>query len=194
MWNDVKSNTAYLSALALQLQRRRFPQEEAVCHIWNHWRFKDGTGVTESLIRSIVDSTHAEELPACQRLPKPGTNSYLMREVSRRLKTCYVFRHNTVMGYTEYRPNYTWITPWRPVTDKVVNTMTIDLETVDLPVWDKDVRRYIFSTHVPDYNPIEDYLFSLQEKWDGRDHIGLLAKLFLPMCLNSGASGSTRGS
>ena len=166
---------AYLTALALQLRRRRIPQEEAVCHIWNHWRFKSGTGVTEGLVRSITEAVYAETLPARQLLPEPGSNSKLMKEIIRRMQERYVFRYNKLMGYTEYHPNHTWLVSWKPVTDRVINTLTTDLQLSDLPVWDRDVKRYIFSTYVPEYNPIEEHLYNIKVKWDGRDHIGQLA-------------------
>mgnify|MGYP002858796777 CR=1 FL=1 len=98
-----------------------------------------------------------------------------MRTLIRRIETRYVLRYNTVMGYPEYRPNHTWPTPWQPVTDEVINTFTTDLMLSGLNVWDRDVRRYVFSTRIRAYNPIEDYLWHCHGKWDGRDRIRALA-------------------
>ena len=44
-----------------------------------------------------------------------------------------------------------------------------------LKLWDKDVVRYLNSDHVPVYQPIEEFLYDLPH-WDGKDHIGDLAK------------------
>ena len=176
VWANPDTAKAYLTALALQMQRRRVPQEETIIHIWNHWRFRNGVGATQNFIRSIVEAVYAEQLPARKLLPAAGSNSYLMREIIRRMESRYVFRHNTILDIVEYRPNHTWYCPWRPVTEKVINTMTTDLQLADLPVWDKDVRRYIHSTRISDFDPIEDFLFMQCQKWDGNDHIGQLAQ------------------
>ena len=98
----------------------------------------------------------------------------LMQQVIRRIESRYVLRHNAIMGYTEYRSNHTWATPWRPVTEQVINTFTTDLQLAGLAVWDRDVKRYVHSTRVRDFNPIDDYLFR-NNKWDGRDYIRELA-------------------
>ena len=91
------------------------------------------------------------------------------------LDNSYSFRMNKVMGYVEYcskdKPYY----PWQPVDDRVQNTLAMEMRLAGLNVWDKDIRRYIRSNMVRDYDPIEEYLFSVEDKWDGRDHIGALA-------------------
>ena len=88
----------------------------------------------------------------------------------------YQFRYNTVMGCTEYMSPCAEPADWTPVTTRDLNTFTNYLIGSDLPVWDRDVRRYIFSRDVPDYNPVQDYLQKLVGRWDGRDRIRALAR------------------
>lgn len=92
------------------------------------------------------------------------------------LKELFQFRYNTVMGYTEYMSPCAEPANWTPVTERVLNTLTNYLISRDLPVWDRDVRRYINSYDVPDYNPVQDYLQLLEGRWDGRDRIRALAR------------------
>ena len=92
------------------------------------------------------------------------------------LEKNYAFRKNTVMGYVEYCPKEKWHQGWRPVDDRMQNTMTMDARKNGLNVWDKDVSRFLNSNMVRLYNPIEEYLWDLYDKWDGKDHIGQLAK------------------
>ena len=141
---------------------------------WNNLRFKDEPGLTENFVRATAEAIYEQEGATGESRTKSMVEP-LMQTIIRRMTTRYVLRHNTVMGYTEYRPNHSWATPWEPVTDKVINTFTTDLQLAGLNVWDRDVKRYINSTRIRDYNPIEDYLWKCRGKWDGRDRIRTLA-------------------
>ena len=44
-----------------------------------------------------------------------------------------------------------------------------------LNLWDRDVARYLDSDRIPVFNPIEDFLFGVDIRWDGRDRIRELA-------------------
>ena len=92
------------------------------------------------------------------------------------LREAFQFRYNTVLGYTEYMCPDSEPADWTPVTDRVLNTLTNYLISGGLPVWDRDVRRYVYSLDVPDYNPVQDYLHQLEGRWDGRDRIRALAR------------------
>lgn len=88
----------------------------------------------------------------------------------------YAFRQNTVMGYTEYRPIARWNQGWLPVDERVMNGISVDLRVAGINSWDNDLKRFLRSSHVPTYNPVSEYLNSLHDRWDGRDHIGRLAQ------------------
>lgn len=92
------------------------------------------------------------------------------------LREVFQFRYNTVMGYTEYMSSCAEPADWTPVTPRELNTLTNYLIGAGLHVWDRDVRRYINSRDVPDYNPVQDYLQKQEGSWDGRDRIRALAR------------------
>ena len=164
----------FVACVVTELCKAGLGEEETVCLTWNNLRFKDEPGLTESFVRATGEAIYAQE-----KGPRKGkteaTTEPLIQSIIRRITTRYVLRHNTVMGYTEYRPNHTWATPWAPVTDKVINTFTTDLQLAGLVVWDRDVKRFVNSTRISEYNPIEDYLWTCRGKWDGRDRIRALA-------------------
>lgn len=164
---------AFVTSVLTELCEGGMGEEEAVCVVWNALRFKDEPGLTEDYVRTAAEAVYADTKPA------GGTTSnnasQMMRDLIRRMDTRYVLRYNTIMGYPEFRPNHTWPTPWRPVTDEVIKTFTTDLMLAGLNVWDRDVQRYVFSTRVREFNPIEDYLWNCQGKWDGHDRIRALA-------------------
>ena len=91
------------------------------------------------------------------------------------LKSKYIFRFNRVENVAEMKllnkQNYGWM----PLDDKHFNSILLDLQSKGLRVWDKDFNRYLHSTKVSVYDPIQDYLYGLDKKWDGTDHIGRLA-------------------
>ena len=91
------------------------------------------------------------------------------------LEKNYTFRMNKVMGYVEYRSKAKPYYPWMPVDERVQNSLAMEARLAGLNVWDKDINRYVKSNMVCNYNPIEDYLWEVRDKWDGQDHIGALA-------------------
>ncbi len=164
---------AYMTELARLLCEMNVPEEEAMLHIRNHHGFKDI--YDDNRVRAIVSTTYSEERPKHQ---KDGEMvSVKTRELINYLNTHYVFRYNTVMGYTEYRPNNTWVQPWAPCDENAINGLTIEARLANLDVKDKDVRRYVHSNMIRNCDPITDYMVQVSNKWDGKtDHIAMLAR------------------
>ena len=86
----------------------------------------------------------------------------------------YEFRHNTQTTGMEYRERNSFVFDFRPVTQRVFNSIALNAQKEGIQLWDRDVTRYIFSDRTPLFAPIEDYLFKLPA-WDGKDRIRLLA-------------------
>ena len=172
---DADENTK-LGELARQLCLRGLPEEEAVLHIWAHHRYKIGPTLTEERVRAITAAVYAETRPDRRSKNAKGGVGSEMRQLIGYLQRRYVFRYNTVMGYTEYRPNNTFFQEWQPVDERVVNGFTTDARLAGLDVWDKDVQRFVKSDKIHPFNPIENYLWEVHGKWDGRDHIARLAE------------------
>ena len=170
---DQHRHEAYLTALARRLRQFGFPEEEAVLHMRSHlW-----TEAEDDHIRAIVGAAYAEK---ATKQKANGEAALQIRkdqqQVMDYLSSRYVFRFNTVMGYTEYRPNNTWVHPYVPVDDRVLNRMAIECRLAGLNAWDKDVARYIHSSFIPEYNPVWEYLSECRGKWDGKDRIRELAR------------------
>lgn len=86
----------------------------------------------------------------------------------------YDLRYNLMSGGPEYREKNTFCFDYRPVTDRVLNSIALNAQKEGLQFWDRDIRRFVFSDRIPDYTPIEDYLAHLPA-WDGKDRIRPLA-------------------
>ena len=164
---------AYMTDLAHKLCEKNMPEEEAFVHIRNHHVYKkiyDG-----ARIRAIVSTVYAEEKP--KRRKDGEMVSVETRRLIEFLNTRYVFRYNEVMGYTEYRPNTTWLQDWAPCDENVINGMTIEARLNNLDARDKDIRRFVHSNMIRKVDPINEYMSNCYDKWDGKtDHIAMLAR------------------
>ena len=77
------------------------------------------------------------------------------------LKSKYVFRFNRVENVAEMKilnkPNYEWL----PLDDKRFNSILLDIQSKGQKVWDKDFNRFLHSSNVNLYDPIQDYLYGI---------------------------------
>ena len=84
----------------------------------------------------------------------------------------YDMRKNLMTGVAEYRMKYSEDQTFKPLTR---NDMTIEAREQGLKSWDQDVNRFIDSTRIEQYDPVNTWLDKLPE-WDGHDYIADLAK------------------
>ena len=87
----------------------------------------------------------------------------------------YDMRKNLMTGVAEYRMKYSEDQTFKPLTEEVRNDMTIEAREQGLKSWDQDVNRFIDSTRIEQYDPVNIWLDKLPE-WDGHDYIADLAK------------------
>ena len=88
----------------------------------------------------------------------------------------YDFRYNSVMKCTEYRPKEKDYWGYQPVDARVQKRMTLEVQLANIRVSIKDVRNYLESDLLSTYNPVENFLFKCEGRWDGKDHIRALAR------------------
>ena len=165
---------AGFSAIAIKLCNMGLSEEEAFIHIrrnnWGH--------VTEEKLRQIVGTaydTHSKDRKTEKSASGRKGRAEILQMI-RYLESRYQFRYNTVMKYTEYRPNNSWVGDFRPVDARVQKSMTLDVQIADIHVSIKDVRNFLESDRIRNYSPIESYLYDCLGKWDGKDRIRALAR------------------
>ena len=147
--------------------------EEEDCVKWTmlYW----GNLISEVEIRETLRQSYrlaSDSDFGCTSLYKPEQlQSLKMEEFMNRR---YDFRYNLMSGGPEYREKNTFCFDYRPVTDRVLNSIALNAQKEGLQLWDRDVRRFVFSDRIPDYAPIEGYLTRLPV-WDGKDRIRPLA-------------------
>ena len=101
----------------------------------------------------------------CTSLYKPEQlQSLKMEEFMNRR---YDFWYNLMSGGPEYREKNTFCFDYRPVTDRVLNSIALNAQKEGLQLWDRDVRRFVFSDRIPDYAPIETIDPLARVGWQG---------------------------
>ena len=86
----------------------------------------------------------------------------------------FEMRKNLMTGVAEYREKYSDDQTFKPLTEEVRNDMTMRATELGLKSWDRDVNRFIDSTRIEQYDPVNAWLDKLPE-WDGHDRIKELA-------------------
>ena len=87
----------------------------------------------------------------------------------------YLLRRNLITDSVEYICRGEVVADWQPLDRHALATVTMEAMSEGIEAWDKDVKRYVDSTWVKDFDPIIDFLDQLP-RWDGRDHIAALAQ------------------
>ena len=161
----------FITLLAQECCKAGFPLEEAVSHAKNNFS-KLGSPET---IRTLFESAYLlyeARFGTKDPLNKTQRNALMLREF---MSQRYVLRHNVIQDAEEYRLNTSWDMRFKPLDDRVMGKMVEEARLRGIDVWDKDIKRYVRSSEVKSYNPVESFLNSVRGTWDGRDRIRELA-------------------
>lgn len=88
----------------------------------------------------------------------------------------YAFRYNTVLSCTEHRPVALPADSFIPLDSRMLRRIILEVQREGIEVSPNDIRNYIESDYVRQFDPVGDYLASCEGAWDGHDHIGDLAR------------------
>ena len=89
----------------------------------------------------------------------------IMRSIEEFLLRRYEMRYNTVKQVTEFRTNDLRFKPWEPLTDRELKSIVVEEMKEGGESWMSDVRTYIESAHIPEHNPIHEFLAGCGD-WD----------------------------
>ena len=91
------------------------------------------------------------------------------------LNSHYELRKNLLTGVAEYRQKYSDDQRFKPLTEDVRNGMSWRATELGMKSFDRDMKRFIDSTRIEQYDPVNTWLDKLPN-WDGHDYIADLAK------------------
>ena len=165
------SAEALLSATALQALQLGIPQEECVRQaLWNSL-FMD---LAPGLSRAIIESTYAENSPA-PRAVRSHPLQTMAAGLHAFFQKRYDLRFNVLSNGVEWRRNDSASFVFQPLDTRVMNTMIQECHEAGLEVFDRDMKRYLGSSRIRDYNAAHTYLRDLKP-WDRQtDYIGQMA-------------------
>ena len=167
-WGE-KEPKDFIAAVSALCFDSGVPEEDVVRWLYfRMWSLGD-----QPLLRLTVHNVYLSRKSFGKKpcLPQPMN---LLARMEEFLKRRYEFRKNEIIGEVEYREKHSFCFRFRPVTPEVLNGICLNAMEEGLDIWDKDVRRYIYSPRVPNYNPLEEFLYNLPG-WDGKDRIRALA-------------------
>ena len=153
--------------------RKACLQEEGcvVRALWNA-RFKP---LGEDLVRKVFRNTYKKPHNG-KPVSQMNEKERIMRSIEDFLARRYELRFNTVKQTTEFRPNDLRFKQWRPLTERELKSMVVEEMKEGGESWMNDMRTYVESTHIKDYNPIHEFLAGCG-RWNGKqDFIGDFAR------------------
>ena len=138
---------------------------EEGCVVRAQWtpRFKS---LGEDVIRKTFRNTY-KKLYNGKPLPQMNEKERIMRSIEDFLSRRYELRYNMVKGITEFRPNDLHFRPWESLTDRQLKSIVVEEMKEGGESWMNDIRTYIESAHVEDYNPIHEFLAGCGQ-WNGK--------------------------
>ena len=170
---------AAVAEIASRLCQLGVEEEETVAHLYSHLWSREEERHVRAVVASSYEAARERKPKADPELKTIEASAKVRRDTLALIDFLgrrYQLRYNTVMGYAEYRPNNSTYHTWRPVDERVANDLALEARTEGLDVWDKDVKRYVNSSHAPRYSPVQEYLWECRGKWDGHDRIRELAR------------------
>ena len=154
---------ACLQALADYCAKGCLKEEGCVVRTsWNA-RFKPlGTDLIRKTFRNAYKKPYNG-----RPLSQMNEKERIMRSIEDFLSRRYQLRYNVVKQVVEFRPNDLRFQQWKPLTDRELKSLVIEEMKEGGESWMNDIRTYVESAHVKDYNPIHEFLAGCG-KWDGK--------------------------
>lgn len=159
-----------ITRLAENCFRSGIPEEETVKRSIFHYYLHRKEEIIRQMVRNIY-----HECKGFDTQCSLSKEQRLSIQTDEFMKRRYELRYNSQVGEVEYRARHSFRFRFSPIDKRTLNSIALDAQAEGIPLWDRDISRYIYSNRVPVFNPLEDYLYDLS-RWDGQDRIRLLAQ------------------
>ena len=126
-------------------------------------------------VQTVFDSQYSKTLKATWPLKHVKPSQLLTYKTEAFLNSRYELRKNVMTGVAQYRSKDSYDYRFCDLTKEAMNTMSIRALKAGLDSWDKDIKRYVESTLIPEFDPVNEWLEQLP-KWDGKDRVTPLAE------------------
>ena len=150
-----------LVAAAGYCQKAALSEEACIARIMWDYRF---LSLGEDIIRKIFRETYQKPYDG-RTLSQMNEKERIIRFIEDFFERRYQLRYNVVKQMTEYRPNDLSFRKWQPLTDRQLKSIVVEQMKEGGESWMNDIRIYIESAHIRDYNPVLEFLAGCGE-WD----------------------------
>ena len=153
---DMESEDAEhcVQLLADYCAKARLGEEGCVARTQWQSRFSN---VAPDLIRKIFRNAYKQPYEG-RTLSQMNEKERIMRSIEEFLSRRYQLRFNVVKQVTEFRRNDLVFKPWEPLTDRQLKSIVVEEMKEGGESWMNDIRTYIESAHIKDYNPVHEFL------------------------------------
>lgn len=165
------STEGILHKLAYLCHEDELPKEMCISHTLDN----PAIGADEMYVRMVFDNAYLRDIVKGVPFKHLSPEMLLTLKTKAFMEDRWQMRRNVLTGVVEYRVRDGQDREFVPLTQYAINSMTQEALLAGLKSWDKDVRRYIDSDMIAEFDPINDYLDNLPV-WDGKDRIEELAQ------------------
>ena len=152
-----------LVLLATYCHKAGLEEEPCVVRACWDYRFKE---LGDDLIRKIFRETYVKPL-GDRMLSQMNEKERIIRFIEDFFARRYQLRYNVVKQQTEFRSNDLMFRPWQPLDDRQLKSIVVEQMKEGGESWMNDIRIYLESAHIEDYNPVLEFLAGCGE-WDGQ--------------------------
>lgn len=150
-----------LVLLAGYCQKAGLEEEACVARVlWDH-RFKP---LGDDVVRKIFRATYEKPYNG-RTLSQMNEKERIIRFIENFFRRRYQLRYNVVKQVTEYRPNDMNFRQWEPLTNRQLKSIVVEQMKEGGESWMNDIRIYVESAHIPEYNPVHEFLAGCGD-WD----------------------------
>lgn len=159
------NSDTYLLMLADAMQKHDLDEQTVCQRILETHPFPLQEQQVQELVKMVFQSDF--DIAAFLEQSKTQRRAFAQREFMQRR---YAFRYNEVLDVAEYCERKKFHLVFRPVNNRVINSIALNAQEEGVDMRENDVRSYLQSDRVCMYNPFEEYLQALP-RWDGRNRI-----------------------
>ena len=150
-----------LALLATYCHKAGLEEEACITRTsWDH-RFKP---LGDDLIRKVFRTTYDKPYNG-RTLSQMNEKERIIRFIENFFARRYQLRYNAVKQQTEFRPNNLTFRQWQPLTDRQLKSIVVEQMKEGGESWMNDIRIYIESAHIKEYNPVHEFLAGCGD-WD----------------------------
>ena len=175
---DEERQAELVMQMAVRCMEEGIPMGIAQAMTMEHPALNSDRLLVEKTFQAVYTVEHLKEYQEKHKMHPMKSipeDTLMMMKTEAFLNANFEMRKNIMTGVAQYRERNGYSFDFQDLDQEARNDMTIRAKELGLKSWDKDIDRFIDSTRIEKYDPVNDYLEHLPI-WDGVDRIVELAQ------------------